>query len=117
MAVAMHEFQAIEDLLAHVLRQAQRLNAAEVKGVHVALGELSAFTEDSFASSWLALSAGTAAKNALLHFRAVTAAAQCMTCFRPYHPDDGAIRCPFCGGLGARIVAGQELYVEAIDFE
>jgi Zn finger protein HypA/HybF involved in hydrogenase expression len=40
-----------------------------------------------------------------------------MVCFEKYHPDGEAFSCPHCGSVGAKIIAGEEFFVEAIDVE
>ncbi len=40
-----------------------------------------------------------------------------MACFTKYHPKEGELVCPNCGSVGARILAGEEFSVEAIDVE
>jgi Zn finger protein HypA/HybF involved in hydrogenase expression len=40
-----------------------------------------------------------------------------MACFTKYHPGDGELVCPQCGGVGAKIIAGEECSLEAIDVE
>jgi Zn finger protein HypA/HybF involved in hydrogenase expression len=40
-----------------------------------------------------------------------------MTCFHKYHPTDQELVCPQCGGVGAKIIAGEEFALESIDVE
>ena len=81
------------------------------------LAEISDYTAESVRSHWDRASRGTLAQGAVLHFRRVVAEVQCMSCFTKYHPKDGRLICPNCGGVGARIIAGEEFYMEGLDTE
>jgi Zn finger protein HypA/HybF involved in hydrogenase expression len=60
---------------------------------------------------------GTPLEHAQIHFRLITAEAQCMACFKKYHPADGIIHCPNCGSFGAKILSGEEFYIEHIEMD
>jgi Zn finger protein HypA/HybF involved in hydrogenase expression len=38
-----------------------------------------------------------------------------MVCFEKYHPLNGEISCPNCGSVGAKILAGEEFYLESVE--
>jgi Zn finger protein HypA/HybF involved in hydrogenase expression len=40
-----------------------------------------------------------------------------MVCSEKYSPSDEVIQCPNCGSVGAKIIAGEEFFVEAIDVD
>jgi hydrogenase nickel incorporation protein HypA/HybF len=111
----MDEYHAAEVILRHVLQEAERSGARGIRSVKVALGDLSDLTEGGIASAWEGLSVGTAAAGAPIQFRRIAAQAQCMNCFRLYQPQAGVIHCPYCGSVGAKIISGEEFYVEALD--
>ncbi len=113
----MHEFHATEAILKHALQQIQQSDAARVTDVHLVIGEISTYTDDSIEGAWEVLAKGTPAEAARLHFRHIQAEAQCMNCFEKYHPLEGEILCPNCGSVGAKITAGEEFYMEALDVE
>jgi hydrogenase nickel incorporation protein HypA/HybF len=66
---------------------------------------------------WDIIAKDTLAEGAQLHFRRVPAELQCMACFEKYHPLEDELVCPKCGSVGAKIIAGEEFYVEAIDVD
>ena len=39
------------------------------------------------------------------------------TCSEKYNPTDKELVCPKCGGVGAKIIAGEEFALESIDVE
>ena len=113
----MHEFHTTETILKNALLHAQEAKAARITDVHFVIGEISTYTDDSIQGAWEILAKGTPGEGAALHFRPIQAEAQCMVCFQKYHPKEGEVVCPHCGSVGAKIIAGEEFYMEAIDVE
>ncbi len=113
----MHELPATQSLLDIVLRHASEAKAQCVTGIHIVMGELSTNVDDSVRFYWDILAKGTIAEGAKLHFRRVPAELQCMACFEKYHPNGGELVCPKCGSVGAKIIAGEEFSLEAIDLK
>ena len=93
-------------------RKAARALEKRIKSLHLALGEISELDQASIQNHWDELSKGTPAERAQLHFRFIEAEVQCMACFQKYHPVDGKIHCPYCGSYGAKILSGEEFYLE-----
>jgi len=52
-----------------------------------------------------------------LIIRRVSAEQQCMTCFEKYHPARAEVSCPNCGSVGAKIISGEEFYLEYVERE
>lgn len=84
-----------------------------IKVVHLAVGELIPFREEQ----WREFAQGTSLASAELHLRVIRAEQQCMTCFQKYHPENLETRCPYCKSMGAKILAGEEFYLEALEEE
>lgn len=110
----MREGQSTKALFDKVIQQTQ---AARVKQVVFAFGEISELDQNIIQQHWASLSKGTPLEHAQIRFRLITAEAQCMACFKKYHPVNGAIHCPHCGSFGAKILSGEEFYVEHIETE
>lgn len=108
----MREQQSAKTLFDKVLRQA---GGARVRQVHIAFGEICGLDQAAVQSQWIELSKGTPLEHARLHFRLIHAEAQCMACFKKYHPANGEIHCPNCGSYGAKILSGEELHVDSIE--
>ncbi|HLO28497.1 MAG TPA: hydrogenase maturation nickel metallochaperone HypA [Anaerolineales bacterium] len=113
----MHEFNATRSVLTKALLKAREANARHIKSLQLAIGEISELDQNSIQKHWDELSPGTAAEKAQLHFRPITAEVQCMACFLKYHPVDGKIQCPQCGSYGAKILSGEEFYLESIELD
>ena len=113
----MHELYATQAILDKAIEQASEGKSARITDLYLVLGEISSYAEDSIQFYWDDISRGTIADGASLHFRHVEAEMQCMACFTKYHSTDGEILCPNCGSTGAKIVAGEDFYLEGIDVE
>lgn len=113
----MHELPVTQSILKIALDHAEKANAKRITDLHIVMGELSSMVDDSIQFYWEIIAKDTIAQNATLHFRRVPAELQCMTCFTKYNPGNGELVCPQCGGVGAKIIAGEEFSLEAIDVE
>jgi hydrogenase nickel incorporation protein HypA/HybF len=113
----MHEFYATQAILEKAIQKAHEAQARRITHLYLVVGEISTYSDDSVQFYWDDLSKGTLAEGAVLHYRHVQTEAQCMSCFAKYHPKEGEIICPDCGGVGAKIIAGEEFYMEALDVE
>lgn len=108
----MRNKQLTKAVFDNVLRKA---DAARITKIHFAVGEMSEPGVDEIEQQWNELSKGTRLEQVQLHFRLITAEVQCMACFKKYHPVSGIIHCPNCGSFGAKILSGEEFYVEHIE--
>jgi hydrogenase nickel incorporation protein HypA/HybF len=113
----MHELYATQAVLDTALKHAADRRGARITDVYLVVGEISSYVDDSVQFYWDEISKGTIADGAQLHFRRLEAEVQCMACFTKYHPNEGEILCPNCGSTGARILKGEEFYLEALDVE
>jgi hydrogenase nickel incorporation protein HypA/HybF len=113
----MHELYATQAILEKAIQKADEVKAKRITNLYLVVGEISTYSDDSVQFYWDDLSKGTLAEGAVLHYRHMQAEAQCMSCFTKYHPNEGEVVCPNCGGVGAKIVAGEEFYMEALDVE
>jgi hydrogenase nickel incorporation protein HypA/HybF len=111
----MRELHAIQAILAQALVMA-RESDRRVRRLQVILGEISELDRMSIKKHWEEIRRGTPAEQAQLHFRSIPAEVQCMACFGKYHPVDGKIHCPYCGSSGAKVLAGEEFYLESIEW-
>ena len=113
----MHELAVTESLLKIALEYAEKANAKQIKALNIVIGELSSMVDDSIQFYWETIAKDTIAEKAVLSFRRIPAELQCMTCFTKYHPTDKELVCSQCGGVGAKIIAGEEFFLETIDIE
>ncbi len=82
------------------------------KTIHIALGELFPLTEEQLRTQWRELVKDTPLSESILNVRMIRAEQQCMVCFERYHPANKETACPNCMSAGAKILVGEEFYVE-----
>jgi len=110
----MREQQSTKVLFDKMLQHA---HAAHIKQIQVAFGEISELDRDIIQKEWSTLIRNTPLEHTQICFRLITAEVQCMACFKKYHPMNGTIHCPHCGSFGAKILSGEEFYVEHIEMD
>jgi hydrogenase nickel incorporation protein HypA/HybF len=113
----MREFQATQSILTKALLQMRQSNAKRIKTIRLAIGEIAELDHTAIQRHWDEISKGTTAEQASLQFRLIKAKVQCMACFREYHPTEGEIHCPHCGSYGAKVLSGEEFYLESIELD
>ena len=113
----MHELSVTESLLKIAVEHAEKANAGRVTDLHIVIGDLASMVDDSIQFYWDIIAKDTIAEQATLHFRRVPAQLQCNTCSEKYQPTDKELICPNCHGIGARIISGEEFFLESIDVE
>ncbi len=113
----MHELSVTQNLLKIALDHAEKANARQVTVLNIVMGELSSMVDDSIQFYWEMIAKDTIAEKATLHFKRIPAELQCVACLNKYHPAGGELICPHCGGAGAKIISGEEFFLESIDVE
>jgi len=112
----MHELAITRSLLDLVLEHAARAGGGRVTEVHVAVGEFTDIASESVRFYWDILCAGSPASGACLRFRRVAALFECRDCGARFRPHVG-FRCSTCASVRVRLVAGDDLQLEAIDLD
>lgn len=113
----MHELAITESVLKTAVEHARAARAGRITDVHLVIGQLSSFIDDSVNFYWDILTEGTLAEGAVLHFRRVPAELECLTCEAHYGLTGEDLACPACGGIKINVLAGDEFNLEAIDVE
>jgi hydrogenase nickel incorporation protein HypA/HybF len=113
----MHELPITENLLKLVLEHAERAEAGQVTDVHLVIGALSSIMGESVQFYWDILTEGTIAAGSRLHFRRVPTTFRCNECEHRFEPAGEDFLCPACSSPRVRVVAGDDLRLEAIDVE
>ncbi len=110
----MHELSITEAMLDIVMAHA---SGRRVVDVHVTVGELSSYVDESISMYWTELSRGTLAEGARLHFTKETATLRCLDCQMEFPMSAADFICPHCGSLHALPHGGRECRVESIEVE
>jgi hydrogenase nickel incorporation protein HypA/HybF len=111
----MRELQSTQIILNKLLAQLGRSKRAT--NVMLAIGEISELDQNLILQHWHQLIKDTPAEHAQLHFRHIKAEVQCMACFSKYNPVDGKIHCLYCGSYGAKVLTGEEFYLESFELD
>ena len=111
----MHELAITESVLRIATEHAAAAGAGRITDIHLVIGQLSSFVDDSIQFYWDIISNGTPADGAVLHFRRVPAELECLKCGKQYRISEEELACPACGGVQVKILAGDEFNLEAID--
>ena len=113
----MHELPVAEDILRIASEHAQRAGARRITDIHLVIGDLAGFVDDSIQFYVDLLAPGTPAEGVSLHFHRIAARFRCWECEHEFEPEGRDWRCPRCGSVGGQVVAGKEFYVESIEVE
>ena len=113
----MREAAATQSILTKALLKVRDSAASRIKSIQIAIGEISDLDQTSIRRHWEELARNTPAEHAQLHFRFIKAEVQCMACFSKYSPEGGKIHCPYCGSYGAKILSGEEFFLESIELD
>jgi Zn finger protein HypA/HybF involved in hydrogenase expression len=87
--------------------------ASHTQTVRLALGELFPLSDEQLKTQWNEFVQRAQISNSQLIIHKIPAEHQCMVCFQKYHPENLQTICPHCGSVGAKVIAGEELYLES----
>ena len=93
-------------IINHLLHQ-----PSPIGPVQIAVGELVLFEDDQIRKQW---NESPLAKIPLT-IRRIPAQQQCMACFEKYQPTRGEVSCPQCGSVGAKVITGEEFFLETLE--
>lgn len=113
----MHELAITENILNIVVDHAIQANASRVISLKLKIGQLSSFVDDSVQFCWNLLSQGTICAGAELQIVRIAAEFECLDCGQRFPFERELAPCPGCGGMRARLNAGEELEVSSIEIE
>jgi len=113
----MPDHDIAKTFLQKIIRHINEDYSKRVTSLHIVLGELLELNPASLQTYWNELSKDTLAEQARLHIRLIPAEVQCMACFKKYQPREKKILCPYCGSFGAKILTGEERYLESVETE
>ncbi len=114
----MHELAVTESVLGIVLKHAGAARANKVTAIHLTIGELTGFVDESIQFYFDFISKDTLAEGARLTFNRIPARARCRQCAHEFAPGAGQLWvCPACGAIGGEVVAGREFFVDSIEVE
>lgn len=90
----------------------QKISQKPVQTISIAVGDLIPLDESDIQAQWHELVKNTALEQIPLTIRIIPAEQQCMVCFLKYHPKQKETACPQCKSVGAKIISGEEFYLD-----
>jgi len=117
MEVNMHETSLMKNLLVAVEQALEGRNVLRVNRVSISVGRLSNALPDALSFAFEALTQDGLLKGAELVIEDLPAVARCEACGHEYRVEQFPFVCPSCGSTAFRIISGEEVYVESIDYE
>jgi hydrogenase nickel incorporation protein HypA/HybF len=111
----MHELTVTESILNIAVDYATKSEANRVTDIHLQIGRLSSFIDDSIQFYWDMISKGTICEKAVIHFDRFPAEIECLACGTIYQMDRELTPCPECKSIRIKILSGDEFRVESIE--
>lgn len=115
----MHEMALVRNVVDIVVDEAEAAHAAEVRAVHLVIGEGRDVVEDYFESLFRFLARGTVAERAEVVLNRVPYRVQCKRCGTVFHVnvvDRTTWSCPSCAAYqDYKLVSGMEFYISKIE--
>lgn len=104
-------------MLKIALQYAEKAEAKRITDIHVDVGEIASYVDDSIQFYWDIISEGTIAQGAKLHFNRIPLMMQCQSCQEEFHPDGKTYACPKCSSNDVKIISGDDLQLSALDID
>ena len=113
----MHELGLTQNLIDLVTREAEKQGFQRTLEIRMKLGEYSDVVPEYIRDLFPRAAQGTVAEGAQLIFERVPGRFCCPDCGYEGPVDRREARCPRCGGIGLRMTAGREFFVESLKVE
>ena len=113
----MHELAVTESIIEIAQRHAQQAGASRILRIHLVIGELSSIVDDSVQFYFDHLAQNTLAAGAELVFQRLAVTVRCAACEHTWQPSGADWTCPHCGQPRAKVIGGDEFYVDSIEVE
>ena len=110
----MHELSLADAVVAIVRDHAQ---GRRVNGVDVKVGRLRQVVPDALAFAFELVAAGTNVEGAALNIEHVPVGVRCIACAAITEQQEFPFACVACGSLAVDVVSGEELLVDAVEFD
>jgi hydrogenase nickel incorporation protein HypA/HybF len=111
----MHELSITQNILNIVGDYAGRAVAQKVTVIHLVVGELTGFVDDSIQFYFDMLSPGTMAEGARLEIQRIPAEVRCRSCGAIFALEGYKWTCPLCGEVGGDVQRGREFRIDSIE--
>ncbi|MDR3036827.1 MAG: hydrogenase maturation nickel metallochaperone HypA [Coriobacteriales bacterium] len=113
----MHEFGLMQSVLDTVEASARAAGAERVCEVRLVIGAMREVVPDAMEFAFEALAPKTLCDGATLTMRMLAPRSRCTQCGYEFEHDRFHRSCPACDSLVCELVAGKEMYIDAIEVD
>jgi hydrogenase nickel incorporation protein HypA/HybF len=113
----MHEFGLMQSVLENVETAAREAGAERVTEIRLVIGEMREVVPDAMEFAFEALAPDTLSAEGRLVMTMVSPRSRCSQCGHSFEHDRFHRACPACDSLATELVAGRELYIDAIEVD
>lgn len=113
----MHEFGLMQSVLETVETSAREAGAERVCEIRLVIGEMREVIPDAMEFAFEALAPETISEGACLEITMVKPRSRCTVCGHEFDHDRFHWMCPACDALATELLAGKELYIDAIEVD
>jgi hydrogenase nickel incorporation protein HypA/HybF len=113
----MHEFGLMQGVLESAEGAAREAGAERVTEIRLVIGEMREVMPEAMDFALEALAPGTLCEGARLAVVTVAPSSRCTQCGHRFEHDRFHWACPACGSLVTELLAGKELYIDAIEVD
>jgi hydrogenase nickel incorporation protein HypA/HybF len=112
-----HEFGLMTNVLQSVNEAAREAGATRVTRIRLTVGEMTEVVAEALEFALEALAFQTLSEGAELVIERVRPRSRCAQCGCEFEHDRFHWMCPACDSLATELLAGKELYIDAIEVE
>jgi hydrogenase nickel incorporation protein HypA/HybF len=113
----MHEFGLMQSVLESVEASAREAGAERVCEIRLVIGEMREVVPEAMEFAFEALAPDTVGDGARLVISSVKPRSRCSVCGHEFEHDRFHWMCPACDSLATELLAGKELFIDAIEVD
>lgn len=113
----MHEFAIASELVAAVVREAERHGARRIERLECHVGIMRQVVPEMLAEAFAVAATGTLAERAVLHVETIPPVVTCRACGATEKPREWSFECSRCRSVDIRIEGGDELLLASVTLE
>ncbi len=113
----MHELSIAMSVLEASQRELERHSGAQLRKIHIRVGELAAVDPEALRFSFEAITRETDWAGVELDVDYIARTNQCLDCSAQFPVRDGEFKCPECGSECTSFLRGDELEIASLELE
>lgn len=113
----MHEFSLAVSLINAIERKAKEMGAKRAIRVKLRIGLAAAVVPEFLREAFEIAKLGTIAEETILEIEFEPIQLSCWNCGNEFEANSLLGECPMCGNIGGKLICGDQLIVERVEFE